>query len=150
MQMSEIMRDVRKAVIPSAKRIVASGQQHAPICIIHGKDGVQVMLFQGFGDEAEKEAASVIMQGLCRKHDADYCVFVSECWYVNRAETVDIESIRPSEQLDMKEAINIMVNAPDGHNRSIMIPIIRSGKKVAFGRMKIGRHNLGGRFVFTW
>ena len=142
---------VKKVIIPQAKEIIASGQQHLPMFFIKSAKGIAVVVAP-LGDEQDKENSASAIKLLCTKAKADFFIFVSEGWMlkfnIKKGETWD--GTMPSKSPDRIECFNIMVNLPDGSLHHITFKIIRQeGKKPAL--QKVGEASKGGsKFACSW
>lgn len=147
MEMSKIIKMVEKDFISTAKNIIRSGQQHAPMFIIY-HDGIFDVMLAEFQNDMQKEAVAITIESFCRKKRADFCVFITEAWYVARKNIP--ENIRASEESDRKECLHVAILKPNGENTGFMIPIDRVNGEVEFGKVQKHSQALAGRFVFTW
>lgn len=149
MKMKDITGLVERHLIPVAKIIVESDQQHAPIFFI-GKDNALVPVLLSMKNEREKDVAAFVMESTCKRVGADFSILITECWYLRRPDGVNLEDVIPSESPDKKEAVSFTINKRNGENASLMLPFKRVKGKVEFGKLEKCSQSLGGRFVFTW
>lgn len=146
MTYAEVLKLVKGNIIPIAKKISVK-EQHAPMFFV-GKGYKIFPILVPMHDDIDKDFTAHFMESACRKIGADFAIFITECWFVNR--DIVAEGIQPSKCSDRQEALQVLILFREGKNVSYMIPINRVDGKVEFGKLRKGSQSLGGRFVFTW
>lgn len=145
----DVIKMVKEDLIPTAKKIIVKDDGHVPMFFIV-KDNSLLPIVVPMSGDREKEITALAMEKVCRETEADFCIFICECWFITRPDGSDLEKDLPSEQPDRVEGLTFAINGRNGVHHSMLIPFDRINNKIKFRKMTEGNSSLGGRFVFTW
>jgi hypothetical protein len=125
-------------------------QYITPMLLVHGKNGIKRLGFDGEMSEQKKDQFALVARLTCIAEQADATVFVSEAWVKSAkpGEKLDL-SKQPSEYPDRQEAV-IMIGQTrtDCQQRSLPMLRAKNGKFIGFGEQKEAKADqLKGRFA---
>lgn len=126
--------DVVKGIISTARENIKSGSLLPTFFV--GKETPNekpeiAIVGAPFESDEEKDMSAIVVKQIAKQLDANFIIFLSECWILKVENTTENLNLKPSLSPNREEVITISIETPEGQYVG-MAPVIRNGDEVSF------------------